>query len=72
MSRVHRWLGTVEELTDTHAYVVMRVTPDRTGEMWVIPLRRMPEGLLLGHVVEIRVCPRKVKVSLVQRDGKKR
>lgn len=72
MSRIHRWAGTVEEMTDQHVHVVMRETPSGDIEMWTIPQDKFPAPPQHGDIVRIRICPRRLRLTLTDRQGRTR
>lgn len=72
MSRVRRWAGVADETTDTHTHVIMWETPSGDVEMWRVPLERFPVLPRDGDVVRVRICPRRLRITVFDRRGRQR
>lgn len=72
MSRVHRWAGVADETTATHTHIIMRDTPSGDDELWRIPLHRLPVPVQDGDIVRVRICPRRLRVTVFDRQGRRR
>ena len=72
MSIVHRWVGVCDETTDTHTHIIMSETPSGDIEMWRVPLERLPVLPRDGDIVRVRICPRRARWTVYDRQGRGR
>lgn len=72
MSRVRRWAGVCEELSTEHAHVIMWETPTGDVEVWAIPLERLLVKPRHGDIVRVRICPRRIRMTVLDRMGGRR